>query len=288
MAEITTARHAGACYGVERALRLVEDCSATHVSVSTIGPLIHNPIVVERLASQGVSVIENVEEAIAGSTVVIRSHGVVPQVVERAYELGLEVVDATCPHVKKAQDGAASLAREGYQVVVVGEAGHPEVEGILARAGANAIVVGSPADAAQAELEKRVGVVVQTTQSQKLLSDVVSELTPRVRELRILNTICAATVRRQEAASDLASRADVMVVVGGKNSGNTRRLAEVCCTRCPSTYHIETPDELDPSWFTGADLIGVTAGASTPADQVESVVASIETLVGESPATRKE
>ncbi len=287
MTEIKTARHAGACYGVERALRLVEDCSAAHAPVYTIGPLIHNPIVVKRLASQGVSAIESVEEAAPGSTVVIRSHGVVPQVVERARELGLDVVDATCPHVKKAQDGAASLAREGYQVVVVGEAGHPEVEGILARAGEGAVVIGSVDDAAQASLGKRVGVVVQTTQSQDLLSKVVSTLLPRVSDLRILNTICAATVRRQGAASDLAARADAMVIVGGKNSGNTRRLFEVCAARCDSTHHIETPDALEADWFTGAELVGVTAGASTPADQVEAVVNALQALVGEQTLAQK-
>ena len=290
MVEIRTARHAGACYGVERALSMVEECVADRASVYTLGPLIHNPIVVERLASEGVRAIEGVEEVDPGSTVVIRSHGVVPQVVERAYERGLDVVDATCPHVKKAHEGAASLAAEGYQVVVVGEAGHPEVEGILARAGANAFVAGSAADVAAQTLAKRVGVVVQTTQSQALLAEVVGALLPRARDVRVINTICAATVRRQEAASDLAAHADVMVVVGGKNSGNTRRLAEVCALRCPATHHIETPTELMGAWFDGAVLVGVTAGASTPADQVDAVVDAIAGLVGEERAqvVRKE
>lgn len=279
MAEVVTARHAGACYGVERALRLVDECCGAGAPVvHTVGPLIHNPRVVERLASQGVSAIASVDEAASGSTVVIRSHGVTPQVVDRAHELGLDVVDATCPHVKKAHDAAAALARDGYQVLVVGEAGHPEVEGILARAGREALVVGGVADVRHAVLGKRVGVVVQTTQSQSLLAEVVAELLPRVRDLRVLNTICAATVRRQEAASDLAVRADVMVVVGGKNSGNTRRLAEVCLQHCPSTHHIESPEELESAWFEGASLVGVTAGASTPAEQVDAVVQAIGAL----------
>lgn len=280
MVEIRTARHAGACYGVERALSMVEECASGRPTVYTLGPLIHNPIVVDRLASEGVLAIEGVDEAQPGSTVVIRSHGVVPQVVAQAHARGLEVVDATCPHVKKAHEGAASLAAEGYQVVVVGEAGHPEVEGILARAGENAFVAGSADDVCSRTLSKRVGVVVQTTQSQALLAEVVGALLPRVRDVRVLNTICAATMRRQEAASDLAARADVMVVVGGKNSGNTRRLAEVCAQRCAATHHVETLAEIDGSWFADAALVGVTAGASTPADQVDAVVEAIATLVG--------
>ena len=279
MVEVLTARHAGACYGVERALKMVEECASARAEVHTLGPLIHNPVVVGRLAARGVTAVGSVDVVPSGSTVVIRSHGVVPDVVERARDQGLEVVDATCPHVKKAHDGAAELARSGYQVVVVGEDGHPEVEGILARAGSDAIVVGSPEEAARAKVGGRVGVVVQTTQSQELLSAVVAALVPRVRELRVLNTVCAATVQRQEAARELAGRSDAMVVVGGKNSGNTRRLAQVCATRCPSTFHIETPDELDATWFTGVHTVGVTAGASTPADQVEAVVGALREML---------
>lgn len=282
MVEILTARHAGACYGVERALRMVGECVGEGRVVRTLGPLIHNPLVVRRLAAEGVEAVDAVDGLAPGSTVVIRSHGVVPQVVEDARVRGLDVVDATCPHVKKAHEGAAGLASEGYQVVVVGEAGHPEVEGILARAGADAFVAGSAADVEGAErLAKRVGVVVQTTQSQALLADVVAALLPRVRDLRVINTICAATVQRQEAARDLAGRVDAMVVVGGKNSGNTRRLAEVCSERCAATYHVETPAELVEAWFADVSSVGITAGASTPADQVEGVRKAVAALVGE-------
>lgn len=272
MTKIVIARHAGACYGVERAMRMVEECAEKRPCVHTLGPLIHNPAVVERLAARGVTAVDDVDAIEPGGTVVIRSHGVVPQVIERACARGLDVVDATCPHVKKAHEGAAALAADGYQVVVVGEAGHPEVEGILARAGEGALVVGDAAEAADAKFGKRVGVVVQTTQSQELLSDIVAAIVPRVRDMRVMNTICAATIQRQEAARELAGQVDAMVVVGGKNSGNTRRLAQVCASRGVPTHHVEGPGELQGAWFEQCRTVGVTAGASTPADQVEEVV----------------
>lgn len=278
MAQIRTAQFAGACYGVERALRMVEERIAQGTPACTLGPLIHNPAVVSDLASRGVRVVEDVRQAAPSETLVLRSHGVVPQVIEQAQALGLHTVDATCPHVKKAHDAAACLAREGYQVLVLGEQGHPEVEGILARAGRDAVVVQHVGDLDGLALKRRVGVVVQTTQTQASLDDVVAALVPRVRELRVFNTICSATQQRQRAAADLASCCDAMVVVGGKNSGNTRRLFLVCQQRCPNTHHIESPEELDPVWFERADDIGVTAGASTPADQVSAVVSRLEEL----------
>lgn len=281
MAQILIAKHAGACYGVERALNMVGECPAGTSSVHTLGPLIHNPGVVNQLASRGITAVETVEGLEPGSTVVIRSHGVVPQVVDRALEMGLTVVDATCPHVKKAHDAAAELASQGYGVVVVGEAGHPEVEGILARAGHGAQVIGTLEEANAAALpSKRIGVVVQTTQSQDLLAGVVAALLPRTRDLRVMNTICAATALRQKAAAELAASVDTMVVVGGKNSGNTRRLFEVCSLGCANTHHIEDVEELDASWFVSSVQIGVTAGASTPSDQIEAVVSKIRDLAG--------
>lgn len=279
MVSIEVASQAGACYGVERALKMVKDAAEKGGEVQTLGPLIHNPIVVSDLERHGVTVADDVEAATA-STVVIRSHGVVPTVVERARECGLKVIDATCPYVKKVQHAAERLGREGYRVIVVGESGHPEVEGILGHA-RGAVVVGSVADLARVELGRKVGVVVQTTQSRSLLREVVAELSCRVEDLRVLNTICEATSERQAAAAELAGRADAMVVIGGRNSANTTRLAEICAFACANTHHVERADELDPSWFTNVSLVGITAGASTPAAQIELVRKQIELLCGE-------
>ena len=284
--EIRVAAQAGACYGVERALRMVEQAveeasqQASGTLVRTLGPLIHNPKVVARLANSGVVAVASPDELPAGGVAVIRSHGVAPAVIKQVEARGCTVVDATCPHVKKAHEGARLLTGEDYQVLIVGEAGHPEVEGILGNAGPDALVVDDAAQLRDVRLRPRVGIVVQTTQSAALLSAVVSEVAPRVRELRVLNTICSATTRRQQSAAELARQADVMVVIGGKNSGNTTRLAQVCAQACPKTHHIESPKELDAAWFSGARLIGVTAGASTPSDQIEALCAALAQLPG--------
>lgn len=279
---IRVAEHAGACYGVNRALELARGCALEHAEpVHTLGPLIHNPIVVEELAEQGVGLAQSLDEIDRGS-VIIRSHGVVPQVIEDARARGLSVVDATCPYVKKVHKAASNLVHEGYDLIIVGESGHPEVEGIVGHAEGKAHVVASPQDLDGLTLGKRVGVVVQTTQTAANLSAVVAALAPLVSELRVVNTICAATSERQRAAASLASEADIMIVVGGKNSGNTRRLAQICHAACPKTHHIEDAAELDRSWFDGARLIGITAGASTPQAHIEHVVSAIERMTAQS------
>ncbi len=277
---IRVADHAGACYGVERALKLARRCGAEAAApVHTLGPLIHNPLVVRDLEASGVELAETLDDAREG-TLIIRTHGVVPEVVDAARARGLDVVDATCPYVKKVHDAAAQLAGEGYQLLVIGEAGHPEVEGILGHAGAPAQVVGEASEVASLTLKPKVGVVVQTTQTAQRLSEVVAALAPRVRELRVVNTICKATEERQRAAAELAATSDCMIVVGGKNSGNTRRLAEICADACASTHHIESEDELDPAWFAGAREVGITAGASTPQEHIDRVRARIEQIMG--------
>lgn len=279
---IRVAEHAGACYGVNRALDLARGCALEHAEpVHTLGPLIHNPIVVEELAEQGVGLAQSLDDIDRGS-VIIRSHGVVPQVIEDAQARGLSVVDATCPYVKKVHKAASNLVHEGYDLIIVGESGHPEVEGIVGHAEGKAHVVASPQDLDGLTLGKRVGVVVQTTQTAANLSAVVAALAPLVSELRVVNTICAATSERQRAAASLASEADIMIVVGGKNSGNTRRLAQICYAACPKTHHIEDAAELDRSWFDGARLIGITAGASTPQAHIERVVSAIERMTAQS------
>lgn len=279
MAEVIVAREAGACYGVERALEMVRKAAVGREgALFTLGPLIHNPVVVAELDAAGVGVVDDPCEAQPGSTLVLRTHGVTPEVEDAARAAGVEVLDATCPFVKRAHRAAERLAREGYDVLVVGEEGHPEVEGTLGHAG-KARVVGSAEEAATIDVGRKVGLVVQTTQARANLRAIVSELVGRCDELRLIDTICEATAGHQGACAELAAQVDVMVVVGGKNSANTTHLAEIARELCPRTYHIEVPEELDPSWFADARRIGITAGASTPQAHIDSVRAAIEALV---------
>jgi 4-hydroxy-3-methylbut-2-enyl diphosphate reductase len=274
--KVLVARHAGVCYGVERALKLANEAADSGRTVRTLGPLIHNPQAVEALHARGIEVAACLADAEDG-TLVIRTHGVRPEIIGAARDKGLDVVDATCPFVSAAHQCAARLASDGYFVVIVGEPDHPEVEGILGYAGLESVVVEELGDI-PAKLPRRVGVVVQTTQSMTRLTEVVTSLLPRVSELKVCNTICDATDKRQESAQELAGSVDVVIVVGGHNSGNTTRLAEISRNVNPRTYHVETAEELDPAWFSGAETVGVTAGASTPDAQMRGVVEAIERL----------
>lgn len=284
MPEIRIAREAGACYGVERALQMVRRAAEKTTSVKTLGPLIHNPQVVRELGEQGVSSIKAASDA-QGGVVVLRTHGVTPEEAGVARAQADRVIDATCPYVKNVHKAVELLEGEGYQIVVVGEQGHPEVVATVAHA-QSATVIKTAAEARSLTLvgkrkETRVGIVVQTTMAANVLGECVAALAPRVHELRVINTICEATSGHQSACADLAREAHVMIVVGGKNSANTTHLAEIARELCPLTYHIESLDELEGSWFDGADLIGITAGASTPAYQIEAVVARIKEMTHE-------
>ncbi|MDO4182966.1 MAG: 4-hydroxy-3-methylbut-2-enyl diphosphate reductase [Coriobacteriia bacterium] len=277
--QVIRAKNAGACYGVQRAVDLADQCIADGLPATTLGPLIHNPQVVSALMRKGIAVCERVED-IATDIVIIRSHGVVPQVLESIQQRGLSVIDATCPHVSRAQKSAAELAAEGLTVVVVGEEGHPEVEGLKAyalREGQQVVVAGSAQDIPDA-LPARVGVVVQTTQMKNTLDEVVAAICAKGCTPVVKNTICYATTQRQEAATQVARKADAMVVIGGRNSSNTTRLAEICSKVCSRVYHVESDDPIDPAWFEGCETVGVTAGASTPEDQIADVVAYLEQL----------
>lgn len=278
--KVVKAEYAGACYGVQRALDLAYDAAQSDGSVCTLGPLIHNPQVVNELQQEGVSSVESVEDITEG-TVILRSHGVVPTVIDKAKEQGLKVVDATCPHVARAHKAAAQLAREGCFVIVVGEEGHPEVEGICAHAQLAGAEVVALVDPDQIPFERfspgmKVGVVIQTTQSRATFDAVLSRLEEHQLDISVKDTICTATRQRQDAAAALASDVDAFVIIGGRNSSNTTRLYEICRSLCPKSYHIESADELDFSWFDGCDRVGVTAGASTPEDQIQCVIERLE------------
>lgn len=268
--KVIRAEEAGACYGVQRALDMAESIADQDIPAYTLGSLIHNPSVVESLEAKNVLVAHCIDDINPGETVVIRSHGVTPDVRQAALDKGLVVRDATCPHVARAQKAAENLAKIGCHVIVLGEAGHPEVAGLeaYARKWSDAVdVVGSVEDVPAITKEK-VGVVVQTTQTRELLESVVAALKLRGFDPVVKDTVCLATKQRQQAALKLAQEVDAMVVIGGRNSSNTTRLAEICRSVCERTYHIESVKEIDPAWFCGCAVVGVTAGASTPEYQI--------------------
>ena len=260
--EVILADYLGFCYGVKRAIKIARENAAPDGSACTLGPIIHNPQMVERLKEEGVGTIDRLDDLKRGK-VIIRSHGVGPETYERAEAMGLECVDATCPHVKKAQLSAKELAEEGRFVVIVGEKEHPEVHSIVQWAGGNVAVIETVAEAASFPNASRLGIISQTTFSGERFQEIVSALLDKSRDIRVMRTICTATDQRQRAARELASKVDVMLVIGGKNSANTTRLAQLCAKIC-RTYHIETAEELRPAWFDNIEKIGITAGASTP------------------------
>ncbi len=267
---IRRARSAGFCFGVRRALEQAEKALEAHGSVCSFGELIHNPNVVAALRDRGVAVIDDLSEA-RGRPVLIRSHGVAPEVFQSAREQGVVIIDTTCPFVRRVQNRAEDLTQQGYQVVVIGSAEHPEVRGILGWTGYQAVVVYDLVDLKQLPSCARLGVLSQTTQTRERFYRIARELVDKAQEVRIYDTICKASLARQEEAAAIASQVELMVVIGGRNSANTCKLAEICRLSVP-TVHIENAAELEPAMFKGIGSAGVTAGASTPDWIIEEVV----------------
>lgn len=275
--KIIVAQHRGFCYGVKRAVDMAQDCADTPGQAVTLGPIIHNPQMVQRLEAQGIGMAHTLEE-IGGGTVIIRSHGVGPDTYKLAKEMGLRVVDATCPHVKKAQQAAKELAESGYQVVIIGEKKHPEVKSIFEWSGKKAYIIETKDEAEGISFHDKLGIVAQTTFASDGFQDIVDVLKTKTNDINIKRTICTATDLRQQAALEVAVQVDVMIVIGGRNSANTTHLAELCMQSGCRTYHIETAEELQPEWFAGSNLVGITAGASTPDWLIEEVYKKMEAM----------
>lgn len=273
--EIVVGKHAGFCFGVKRATRMAFETAEREGRGCTLGPIIHSPQVVKELEEKGVRVVDSLDQ-VTDETVILRSHGVTADELNRTKERGLKVVDATCPFVRKAQEHVASLSMEGYGIVVVGEADHPEVRGIVSYGNSDLHVVSTPEEAERIPRRKRTGIVAQTTQTAETFLSIVSILVRRSYETRVFNTICDATKVRQDEAQELARTCDCMIVVGGFESGNTRRLAQICGEICRNTHHVESADQLDPEWFRGCARVGVTAGASTPGWVIDEVVEALK------------
>jgi len=278
--ELILAKQAGFCFGVKRATQMAFEAADKGGETYTLGPIIHSPQVVARLEEMGVKAIKDVDGVDQG-TVIIRSHGVAAGELESVISRCLEVVDATCPFVKKAQEHVASLSAAGYDVVVVGDADHPEVQGIVSYATGKVYVVASGEEAERLPRMAKIGVVAQTTQSFENLKNVVTACLGKGGEIRVYHTICDATAVRQEEAKRLAGQVDCMIVIGGYNSANTKRLAEVCKELLPRTHHIEIAGQLDASWFDGVEKVGITAGASTPKWLIDEVIDRVREIDGE-------
>lgn len=268
---IITAEHLGTCYGVKKALEIVEEFVDKDREVYTLGPLIHNKQVVEKLDRKGVKSIEALD-AIKGGTVIIRSHGVPPEVHGEAAKKVIELVDATCPFVRKIQEKVKEYYSRGYQIIIVGDAQHPEVKGVNGWCNYSAIILDDPENAKALNHYEKLCVVAQTTIPFELWGSMQPVLSKKGDEVKFFNTICNATYLRQQAAMDLSKEVDAMIVIGGRHSSNTQKLYRLCKERCKSTYHIETAEELPLKNIKGVESLGITAGASTPDWIIKEVI----------------
>jgi len=279
--EIRKASVQGFCFGVAITVKKAEEAIAWRGDVTTLGHVVHNPQMVESLASRGLKNAQSVDDVDAGA-LFVRAHGLPVDVFEKAKEKNLEIIDATCPMVTKIHVQAEKLKGDGYKIVVIGDPNHPEVKGTLSHV-PGAWIVQAPSDVDALPRASRVGVVVQSTWSGAGFTEIVQKLSSKYYEVRAVNTICTDTHNRQSEAEQLAQQVEVMVVVGGKTSANTKHLADLAATKGARSYHIEGPDELQPAWFEGVNVAGLMSGASTPGwlvDQVEARMEAIGTRSG--------
>lgn len=279
--DIEKAKELGFCLGVRRAVTMLEEAIRKHAKIATLGPIVHNPQVVNTLAEVGITVVDNLDQ-VKDSALAITTHGVGPEVLMEIKNRGLFLIDTTCPIVRSAQKAAHKLMEAGCWVIIFGEAAHPEVKGLLSWAGNKAVATLNSNDVINIKPAPRMlGILSQTTQSQPNFHGFVQQILnftlPKIREMRIINTICTATQKRQKAALELAKRSDLMIVVGGRNSANTQRLVEVCSSLV-ETYLVESVSELSEHWLLGKSHVGITAGASTPDQAIGEVMQRLKSL----------
>jgi len=273
---VITARTAGFCFGVKRAVDKVYAQIETGEKIYTYGPIIHNEEVTKDLAGKGVEIINNEDEltSISGATVIIRSHGVAKKVYDILEANDIKIVDATCPFVLKIHRIVEKESTDGKKIIIIGNDGHPEVEGIKGWCKDGAVVIGSAeeAEAFYTDDDKaQFCVVSQTTFNSRKFKDIVEILQNKVYSISTANTICSATQERQSEARKIAADADVMIVIGDKNSSNSRKLYEICREECENTHFIQTLDDLNLELTKSIPCVGITAGASTPNNIIEEV-----------------
>lgn len=272
---IQLAENYGFCFGVKRAIKIAEE----NENSATYGPLIHNPNEIERLKLDfNVALSENIESFRTGDTAVIRTHGIPKQELALLKQRKVNIVDATCPYVTKPQQICEEMSAQGYDIIIFGDDKHPEIKGVKSYAAGNVYVVNSSSEISGLVLREKVAVVAQTTRRIEDYQSIVGALMISHKEVRVFNTICNATFDNQDAVYKLAQEADVMIVIGGKNSSNTKELYSIALDKCSSSYHIESQEDVDAQWFEGKNFCGISAGASTPDWIIQAVIERIEQL----------
>lgn len=271
--KITLAKRHGFCFGVKRAIKLAE----SNENGITTGPLIHNQLETERLRSKyGITINERLEQIPEGSRVIIRTHGIPKHDFKTLEARQQIIIDATCPFVTKPQKICESMSEEGYQIVIFGDIEHPEVKSVMSYALTPPIVAATMDELPSAKLKERVALVSQTTKKIEDFFKIAEYLIMRCAEVRVFNTICNATFDNQESAKHLSQNSDIMIVVGGRNSSNTKQLFSICQEQCAASYLIEAANELQPEWFFDKEACGITAGASTPQWIIDAVMERIQ------------
>ena len=258
---VRIARNSGFCFGVKRAIKVALKTSENNHEIVTLGPIIHNPQMVAKLESENIFKVDKIEQ-IKGRPTIIRSHGIKKEILEELEKNNIEIINATCPYVSKTQDYAKSLSEDGYELIILGDRNHPEVKALRSYVNKEVMIVANADELADKQF-KKVGIISQTTRRVEDLQELVNKLVPKCHEIRVINTICNATTIRQNSTLALAKESDVMIVIGGRNSSNTKMLAKIC-ESFVKTYHIETACEIERKWFKDKQDIGLTAGASTP------------------------
>ncbi|MBD3309097.1 4-hydroxy-3-methylbut-2-enyl diphosphate reductase [candidate division KSB3 bacterium] len=279
--EIHVARSAGFCFGVKRAVRMALDAARNEAApVYMLGDIVHNEHVVRDLDEAGINVVDSLDQVESG-TLLIRAHGAVPEVYAEARKKGLKIIDATCSLVLEIHKVARQLDREGYTVVIIGDHGHDEVIGIAGQV-TNPLIVSSPEEAEHAVSRiARIGVVVQSTQNIDNVKRIVALLAGKCRELRFFNTICTTTTNHQRDIRELPPHNDIMIIIGSYTSANTCRLREISKELNANTYQVESAADVRPEWFEGVESVGISAGASTPENIIEHVIARIEAIAAQ-------
>ncbi len=274
--EIIIAKNSGLCYGVQRALQMAKETRKRKTGkVFTFGDLIHNPQVILDLEKQGIQSIDDLDKIEEG-TVIIRSHGVSPEIYDILTKKKIEILDATCPIVKRIQKQVAALAKKEEEIIIVGNKEHPEIKGLIGYSKKKGIII---ENASQAEIlpnKKRRAVLAQSTQDLFFFMAVVAALIERTEELKVFNTICRSTQTRQKSTSELASCVDTLFIIGGKNSSNTQKLYQISRRILPNTHFIEEAEQITPAMVKGAKKIGLSGGASTPPEAIREAVAKIK------------